>query len=257
MLTDMNSNITFLSHPRGDIHLFSCDSNYFSKWGKHTLLTSIKSGFDVHFHIINPSQEDFLFYENIKNNNLNVTMSYEKINLYQWHSLKQRSYLFCSRYFIAKNILNNDNVESILITDADLIFKRKFFLDDVDLGILYKPTQPTLWSRGGGNLFFIRKNMKDFLDDFYKEFLLRFEQNLDYDKLEKESKLVRAEKIGLDQVCLAYLIENKNYHFINLNDYNLKSKDFTDDTPIWSLTGGGKKNPNFDKILETHFYTAK
>lgn len=257
MYLGMNSKINFLSTPNNNIHLFSCDSDYFNKWGKHTLITSANVGFSVHFHVINPIEEDFNYYNNIKTDYPDISMSYQNLDMGQWHPLKKRSYLFCARYLVAKEIMENQSIESMLITDADLIFKKKFTLDEIELGILYNSSQPTLWSRGGGNLFFIRNSMKHFLDDFRDEFFNRFNQDLDYDKLQNETKLVRAEKIGLDQVCLAYLIEQNKYKFTNLIDLNLKSKDFTDETPIWSLTGGGKKNPNFDKILETHFYTAK
>lgn len=237
--------------------LFACDEDYFLNFGIFNILSCNKVKLNVHCHIINPGKKTFRQIEKINKLILiNFSYSYEyiekkKLNFYQF-----KSYLFCARYFIADHIFSFFDTPALYITDADVIFKDNIIFDQLyDLGISYDPQKETLWKQSGGNFVFIRNTQKQFLNRFISEFKKRYLET-DWKDFSKYKKIDRANIVGLDQVCLSYVLKKFNYekqkNFLNIGSETI-SKNLSSKSKIWSLTGGNQKLSANDKFFEKEF----
>tara|TARA_R110002153_G_scaffold194628_1_gene348015 strand:+ start:116 stop:871 length:756 start_codon:yes stop_codon:yes gene_type:complete len=218
--------------------LFQCDEEFFNNWGIYNLLSCNEIGYDVHLHLINPSEP---FLTKILNINLDIELSIStetldtNINFY-----KLKSYYFVSRYYISSLLFDLDLVDKLYITDADIIFNEKLNMPaDTTLGILYYPLANNLWKQTGANILFVTKQRNDYLKKVLADYEIRL-MSTDFDAITVTlDKITKANAYALDQVCMSHVLKNEK-DFLNLNSIdNFIGKD--DSYKIWSLTGGHQK----------------
>jgi hypothetical protein len=234
--------------------VFQCDENFFNRYGIYNLISCEKNNMDVHIHFINPTH---LFLDKINGLDTKINLSYSKefidtdINFY-----KLKSYYFCSRYFITNYLFELNLIQEAFITDADIIFNENIKIPQgKNLGILYYPTQDSLWKKTGANISYVSRERKLFLETVIKIYKQRL-QDTDFDSITMDMpKLERANLYALDQVCMSLALQENfiDDHFVNLTSIpNLISKNNT--TKIWSLTGAGQKsNPKVHAVLNDMF----
>lgn len=240
----------FINYPRSfDIVVFSCDENYFLKYGIYNILSCNRINQDVHVNVINPSDVFFNILEKLKSKlEITLSISFERVEIENFYAMK--SYLFCNRYLISLYLFNNCLIDSIYITDADIVFKeRLIFNEDEKLGLNYMPNNETLWKKCSGNFVFIRKNKIDFLSKVVSEFLKRYKET-QWADFSSYTKIDRANVVGLDQVCLSYVLENYDKEgFFNTAKFVSKNKN-CQTAKIWTLTGGNQKEDSIGSLAK-------
>jgi hypothetical protein len=229
--------------------VFSCDDVYFHDYGIFNLKSCINSSLYPHCHIINPSTKTLDVIEEYKDK---ASFSIENLSIDKLNPYLLKTYYYCARFFIAKDLFEKSYSIKLWITDADIIFNKKPFMNNnVKLGISYNKEYLDLWKQTQASLIYITKDKKKFLDQVIDEYLKKITV-INFNSIETiVDKYEKGNLIGLDQVCMSivlsrYYLEDKN--FINLHDMpNLKSKNNNSDVTI--LVGKNKKN-KIKQLLE-------
>jgi hypothetical protein len=248
-------NVLFDSIPvSNNLVVFSCDDNYFKKYGIYNILSCDETDQPAHVHLINPSLDSVLTLKLIKNK-LQIPLSwsteyFETSNL-NFYLLK--SYYYMARFYLSNYIFQHTAVTHIKIVDADIIFNSLIsFPESVNMGITYKKQKNTAWERTAAYFLFLTSLYKDFLPKviaLYEEKI----KNIDFVTVEKiENKIEKANFTGLDQVCLTEILENEciyqNQDFLNLESLQAFSSK-GHDAKIWVLVGKTKKLLPEDYLL--------
>jgi hypothetical protein len=146
------NNVSYIGEPSNKTNVtFSCDDIYFQKFGIDNLNSCIYSGLIPHCHLINPS--DNTKQEILKFNSNNVSFSIEKLNIDQFKKHQLKTYYYCSRFFIARDLFDRFEVESLWICDTDVIFNQKPDVpEDKKIGISYNADQESLWKQTQASL---------------------------------------------------------------------------------------------------------
>lgn len=233
------NDVEYISNPSKDTNVvFACDDIYFQTYGIHNISSCVNSGLIPHCHIINPSE--FSKEKILKNNK--VSFSFENIKIEDEYKLK--TYYYCARFFIARDLFNKFNVKELWISDADVLFNKKPMIPkNKFLGLSYNADQISLWKQTQASLIYIHQSKKDFLSKVIDTYLEKF-SSTDFTVLDTlVGKYERGNILGLDQVCMT-IVFNKFYQndpeFINLHSIpNLKSKN-RDESAVTILIGKNK-----------------
>ncbi len=231
--------------------IFACDPNYWNLYSKYLAKSCDVHGINVHVHIMGDDSqclEDAKeFLTNLDNNH---SLSYEPIDS-SVLEIPKFSYYFIARYYVARDLFNNTELEEAIILDADVILEKPFdFPENKDIGIFYRPAEERPFRQVWGNLFMIKKSKSWYLD----KLIAQYESN--YNSIDwawvhtlKGKKRVQHYS-GQDQISIA---ETINYVKDDPGFFNLKSLKIFGPN-IWSLTGDGQKsNPETYEILKSRF----
>ncbi len=121
--------------PIGDVIFASCDSVYFNNFGIPLLYSANEHGNDLHIHIMNPTYEDIVLAQNLKNEmKVNFTYSYEQT------PANVREYYSCNRFMVAPYFL--ETADRILIIDTDCLIMQKLEFPDAELGLFLRDPIP-------------------------------------------------------------------------------------------------------------------
>jgi len=245
-------NCEILQIPKSNLPvIFQCDDYYFYNFGIYNLLSCNNVGQDVHIHLINPSNKLVLDLTNAKLD-INLGISYETIDI-NINQYKLKSYYYCSRYFITKELFDKQLIKSAYITDCDIVFNKKIvFENDISLGVLYYPKHKNLWKQTGANFTFVTHYRSEFIENTIQEYKKRLANTNFQIITDKMDKIEKANIFALDQVCMSLALQ-KEKHFTNLAELpHFISKQR--DSNIWSLTGGQQKNdPKVHEFLKNKF----
>lgn len=233
------SNVVYMSEPVSTTDVvFACDDIYFQTYGIHNILSGIDVSLKPHCHIINPSESS----KEIASKIDGASFSFETIEINDKYKLK--TYYYCSRFFIARHLFENFNVNELWITDADILFNKKPVIpENKFLGLSYNTDQVHLWKQTQANLVYTHNSKKEFLSKVIDVYLKKL-NSTDFTVLDTlVGKYERGNILGLDQVCMS-IVFNEFYQndpeFINLHSIpNLKSKN-RDESAVTILIGKNK-----------------
>lgn len=236
------NNVRYLNTPKQPTICFACDDGYFQKYGQYTLRSCIDTKQIAHCHIINPSDASLDIANILKEESL--SFSVEQLDISSFHKYQLLSYYFCSRFFVAKDLFENFNVESLWITDTDVWFNEK--LDSPNnkkLCVDYNLNANNLWKQTTGSIIFVHRDKRQFLNQVIEEYLLRYNNTNFEDILDNADKITKSNLVGLDQVAMAVVISN---HYKNDQDFsslsvipNLKGK-HKSGVKVWIPVGKSK-----------------
>lgn len=250
-------NITYISNPTDKTSIcFSCDDEYFKKYGQYNIKSCIKTNQSAHCHIINPSPESLeIIKSNIKKT---ISFSIEINDFNNCNRYQIKTYYYCSRFYLGKHLFNKFNLSHLWITDADVIFHEKVEpIQNTKLSVAYNKNGECLWKKTTGAIIFICYERKNFLDHVIDEYEKRY-NNIDLNTLSNimlnPNKNIKGDLLGLDQVSMAVVIEKyylNDPDFLNLSTIaNLKSKK-EKECKIWIPVGKSKdkiRNDGFKNI---------
>lgn len=238
--------VIFKSYPiEKDISVFACDDIYFTKYGKYTLISLDKVGYNTHIHIINPTKESISEYENLITKLKNThSLSIETLDLSQACEPERKSYYFMSRFFLAQHLFESCQINSMSITDSDLIFNEKINVDkNINIAFNYRPERSTLWERSAAYFVYVTSQRRSFIDNMIKEYRRRHRET-DFEVIPNlKQKLDRVNLAGLDQVCLTFVLEQENLKedFLNLRTIEGLESKGEHGGKIWVLVGKNKR----------------
>lgn len=218
-------NVQYVKEPLSTTNVtFSCDDIYFQKYGTNNIISCLTAGLNPHCHVINPSKNTKQYL-----NDSGISYSIEILDINQFNKYQLKTYYYCSRFFVANDLLTKFYIDELWISDADVLFNNKPIVPyDKTLGISYNDTQSSLWKQTQASLIYIKQSKKLFIEQVLLEYLIRL-QNTDFEILDKiTDKYERGNILGLDQVCMS-VVFNRHYktdpEFINLHNIEgLKSK---------------------------------
>lgn len=213
----------YLKTPNVDTNVaFACDEIYFNKFGINNINSCLTAGLMPHCHVINPSE-----YTKKKLLDFPISASFETIEIQDQYKLK--TYYYCSRFFVARDLFEKFNIEELWITDADVLFNSKPFVPEFKfLGISYNQDQETLWKQTQASLIYVHRNKQEFVIQVIDRYLEKL-NSTDFSMLKYiTDKYKRGNILGLDQVCMSLVFNDfykEDSEFINLHSIpNLKSK---------------------------------
>jgi len=214
--------------PIGDVIFASCDSVYFNNFGIPLLYSANEHGNDLHIHIMNPTYEDIVMAQNLKNEmKVNFTYSYEQT------PANVREYYSCNRFMVAPYFL--ETADRILIIDTDCLMMQKLEFPDAELGLFLRDPIPGTvgWENEGthvaAGMVLMSKEAMNFAKDLSKQL---YEHQLIW---------------FLDQVML-WRLYNEYKEVLNFHQFTDKDMDweFLPDTKIWTGKGPRKyDNPKY------------
>lgn len=239
------NNVEYINQPLTSTSIcISCDDLYFKKFGQYTILSCIRTAQSAHCHIINPSEETKSIVLSLIALCPHISFSYEHLDITNCNPYKLLTYYFCSRFFIAQDLMKNKNIDRLWVTDTDVIFDQIIeFPEHKKLCVDYNPLADNLWKGTTGNIFFIHKDKIMFLSLVIDEYLERF-NTIDFNLITPETdKITRSNLTGLDQVSMSVVIKKyfeNDEEFSGLNIIkDLKGK-HRGNVKVWIPVGKSK-----------------
>lgn len=223
--------------------IFACDFLFYKKFARYLLKSCDDANYNVHFHLVGNNDDnkheilDFLHTLSI---DCSFTCESKDDTLLEYPLY---TYYYTARYFVTKFLFENTPLQAALLTDADVIVERKFNIpQEATIGAIYSPKKDKLFTQIQGNLFFIKKEKGWFIDKLIDEYYHRF-YSTDWAEIQTShhQKYVQL-YTGLDQICIASIIQlvNEDPTFINLKSLKLISG-VEGHRSFWTLTGKGQK----------------
>jgi hypothetical protein len=237
--------VEYIKTPSIDTKIcFSCDTEYFIKYGQYNILSCIKTQQHVHCHVINPTADVRELANSLISSSTLVSISFELLDISLYCSNQILTYYFCARFYIARDLMINHNVSKLWITDTDVIFDQSIdFPLDKKLGVDYNLLADNLWKQTNGNIIFVHSSKVDFLNKVIEEYENRY-RNINFSTITADTdKITRSNLIGLDQVSMAVVISK---YYINDSEFshvsiipNLKGK-LRGQVKVWIPVGRSK-----------------
>lgn len=242
--------ITFQIEPKNnEIVLAACNSIYFLKYAKYLIYSCNNIKQDIHLHIVNPDNECLDVINFLKKElKIYLSISTEFFPTINIHTEALKSYYFCARFFIAKEIFNKFPTKKIHIVDADCLIKKLPIWDEnYRLVLRYRPSYNNLWKKIMAGYVYITSDKVFFLEQVIQEIKNRY-VNINFEQaILIKDKIKRSNILGIDQVCLTYILEkNKIYNESWFLNYNMISKNLKSDICYFI---GDAKNDSLDKFL--------
>lgn len=242
-------NVEYLKNPTGkELVLFSCDDIYFKKFGIYNICSCDQTGQNVHVHLINPSEESLTLLCNLSKK-LKVEVSYSietfDISLINFYCLK--GYFYTSRFFIAETLFKKFKINTLLITDTDIIFNEPIvFPKNKTFGINFYPEKTTLWEKSPAYFVLIKINETPFLELLLQEYT-RLLNVTDFNSInDLPNKIEKANLSGVDQIGLSTVILQQqkylDFKFLNLATLENFSSKGEYESKIWVLVGKTKNS---------------
>jgi len=128
----------------------ACDSKYFMDHAGPFLYSASENGFNVHIHVVNPTNE-VLSYAAIlsSTSQTHTTFTFHDVDLGKLSGEERRAYYACARFQVAPHILRF--AERLLVLDIDCLIMRPFEFPNKPIGYFPRESLPgtTGWEAEG------------------------------------------------------------------------------------------------------------
>ncbi len=212
------------------ISLISVDGLYFRHHALAWSWSVFKNCMRGHINVINPSKKDIYNLEAIRENTeKRISFSLEKNNL---KGQEARVYYACSRFFYAKELLENH--KKVLITDADSFFLKKFNLPEQDIGLfLREPLENSnKWTQEGTR---VAAGLVSLSGKKGKQFILDVVKDIEYE-VNRTGWRWFLDQFALWNVYSKHIDNGYSFHSFTPKDLDWE---FKEDSFMW--TGKGKR----------------